>query len=132
VLSASPCAESDSTCGYSKGVCHESFVFRHTTDESTSPHFWDCTDYCVNQCGTAILAVLLHGLEARATKVRTVRCVRDLSFIHNCITFWAEGEPGGGEVGHAAESDPQRLRSRRRLGGTVVVVAKLREQLHKL
>jgi hypothetical protein len=29
-----------------------------------------------------------------------------LSFIHNFIIFWAEGEPGGGEVGHAAESDP--------------------------
>jgi len=47
-----------------------------------------------------------------------------LFFIHDF--FWTEGKPCGGEVGHAAESDPQWLRSRWRLGGTVIVATELR------
>jgi hypothetical protein len=41
-------------------------------DEILRQQDWGCTEFCVKQCGTAILAVVFHGLEARATKFRTV------------------------------------------------------------
>jgi hypothetical protein len=39
------------------------------------PRNWDCAELCVKQWGTAILAVILHGLEARATQFRTVLAI---------------------------------------------------------
>ena len=37
----------------------------------------------------------------------------------------AEGEPSGGEVGHSAEADPERLGAGWKFGGSVVVAAQL-------
>jgi hypothetical protein len=59
--------------------CHD-VAFEPTAERKATKR--NCTKFCVKRCGTAILAVVFHGLEARATKLCTVpqRCFRNRNY----------------------------------------------------
>jgi hypothetical protein len=61
------CEAQDASDGYGRESndtrCHRVFLPSHHSD---------CAELCVKQWGTAILDVILHGLEARVPQFRTV------------------------------------------------------------